>query len=55
LHFRLLIFDFLDDLVIDFILAILSITAAVSIFGIAGFSPYVLGCGSMGLTLCTTC
>jgi hypothetical protein len=47
----LLVLDFLNDLVVDFILTMLSITAAVGIVGIAGFLPYVPDCGLVGLAL----
>jgi hypothetical protein len=49
LGFGLLILDFLDDLVVDFVLAVLGITAAVNIVGIAGFFADVPDCGSVGL------
>jgi hypothetical protein len=48
----LLILDFLDNLVFDLVLAVLSITPTVGIgLGIAGFLTCVLNCGSVGAAL----
>jgi hypothetical protein len=52
LRFGLPILDFLDDLVVDFVLAMPSIAAAVGIgLGIAAFFACVPDCGSAGLAL----
>jgi hypothetical protein len=52
LCFSLPVLNFPDDLVVNFVLAMLSIAAAVGIgLGITGFFAYVLNCGSVGLAL----